>query len=253
MEIISLGVYFKRNTLKIWEKIMKITPSPPCLFYRFKTDSIVNSITKICESQMAEFNFYWLPWENVLKYEQLYWYMWAYSVHALCILFRMSVCTYFHEHTLRFGIMMLGLLLLQFLKKQIFSFPFYFVFILFKHIFIQWSRFGKLSLTWLSTNTRTPLAMELKGGGGPKSSIMDDYLVSQNLQQSSIIGAIILMVIGKHLRCLYWKEDDFIPTAVWSMILPSSKFIFFKVGFAELIYLGYMGKWLGISSFYPLH
>lgn len=126
---------------------MKIIPGPPCLIYRFKTDSIVNSITKICKSQMAEFNFYWLSWENVLKYEQLYWYMWAYFLHALCILFRMSVCTYFHEHTLRLGIMMLGLLLLQFLKKQ--SLFFDFIFTLFYLNTYSSTGAGLVNSSWL--------------------------------------------------------------------------------------------------------
>lgn len=67
--------------------------------------------------------------------------------------------------------------------KFIFSFLFYFVFILFKHIFIQWSRFGQLSLTWLSTNTQIRFAMELEEVGGPKSSIVGDDLISLNDQQ----------------------------------------------------------------------
>lgn len=140
---------------------MNIIPTPPCLFYIFKTDSIVNSITKICKIQMAEFNFYWLSWENVLKYEQLYWYMWTYSLHALCIFFRMSVCTYFHEHTLRLGIMMLGLLLLQFLKKQSLFSHFFFTLCLFYLNTYSYSGAGLVNYPWLDClqNTQIPLVM----------------------------------------------------------------------------------------------
>lgn len=49
-------------------------------------------------------------------------------------------CTYLHEHTLRFGIMMLGLLLFAASKETKFAFSLFhvtFVLILLKHIFIQ--------------------------------------------------------------------------------------------------------------------
>lgn len=38
-------------TLRIKEEITKIIPSPPCLFYRLKINSIVNSKTKIPKSR----------------------------------------------------------------------------------------------------------------------------------------------------------------------------------------------------------
>lgn len=114
--------YHKRYTLKIWvdfkENYFKSFFFFFCSVYRFRTISMENSRAKLCKTQMAEINLYWI------SYEKMYLNMNDYICACEHIPFMHNAfilpcqCTYLHEHTLRFGIMMLGLLLLQFLKKQ---------------------------------------------------------------------------------------------------------------------------------------
>ena len=91
-------------------------------------------------------------------------------------------------------------------------------------------------------------------GSGPRSAIMVEDLISLNRQQALHLWNFNTDGNWKTLKMFILKGKWFYSNHCLKHDLTQQhNYYIFEVLFAELTYLGYVGKWLRISLFYPLH